>query len=142
VDRRLPNLAWRLAWNRMRRHRRARYDFDVNDPGAFLPPAAAAGIAGDAASSDGSWLLSALVAISRHMLELPDLDHALRLTCEALQRASDLDRFWVIRYSHDEQAGFIAAEAHRPGLKALCEVIGPGPFAYAEYEEVFRPLLA
>lgn len=142
MDRRLPNLAWRLAWNRMRRHRRARYDFDVNDPGAFLPPAAAAGIAGDAASSDGSWLLSALVAISRHMLELPDLDHALRLTCEALQRASDLDRFWVIRYSHDEQAGFIAAEAHRPGLKALCEVIGPGPFAYAEYEEVFRPLLA
>ncbi len=97
-----------------------------------------------AASSDAAAterLLRAVVTASRELLAA-DMDAGLRGALRALGEGTGLDRVYAVRFDHATQAGFFVAEHCAPGIASATAVMGAGPYGYAEYEEVWRPLLA
>ena len=86
-------------------------------------------------------LLRAAVEASRELLAA-DLDAGLRGALRALGEGTGLDRVYAVRYDHAARAGFFVAEHCAPGIASVTAVLGAGPYGYADYEEVWRPLVA
>jgi signal transduction histidine kinase len=87
-------------------------------------------------------LLRAVVEASRHLAAAPDLSSGMVAALAALGELTGLDRVYVVRYDHAEQAGVFVAERCAPGIASVTATVGAGPYAYSEYEEVWRPLMA
>ncbi|MBC8011450.1 MAG: GAF domain-containing protein, partial [Burkholderiales bacterium] len=60
----------------------------------------------------------------------------------ALGEFTGLHRVYIVRFDHDARAGFLVAEHCAPGIASVLTRVGSGPYSYADYEEVWRPLLA
>jgi hypothetical protein len=88
---------------------------------------------------------SALLAAVAHAAEVltrtPDLPQALAEAGRVLGEAAGVDRVNVMRYDHAAHAGFLYAEWARVSVAPVSQ-IDPGPYGYADYAEVWRPLLA
>ena len=111
-----------------------------NMPQRFHPPAAAnPAYSRQAAGVEA--LLGAVVAASRELL-CSDFEAGLQGALRVLVDGAGVDRAYAVRYDHDLQAGFFVAEHCAPGIATVLETTGAGPYSYADYEEVWRPLLA
>src|SRR5687768_8998103 len=86
-------------------------------------------------------LLQAVAEAARKLLT-PDFESGLRGALRTLSEGTRMDRVYVVRYDHTVAAGFLVAEHCAPGVENLATIYGSGPYAYVDYEEVWRPLLA
>jgi GAF domain-containing protein len=86
-------------------------------------------------------LLAAVAHAAEVLTRTPDLPLALVEAGRVLGEAAGVDRVNVFRYDHDGPAGFLYAEWARAGVTPTSQ-IDAGPYGYAEYAEVWRPLLA
>ncbi len=116
----------------------------ARDSGSVVRPSSpASGLQVDSVPDARSLaFLVAVVEASRRLAEATDLHTGIAGALAAIGERSGLDRVYVVRYEHDRRAGYFVAEHCGPGVTSVLEVLGSGPFAYADYEEVWRPLMA
>ena len=86
-------------------------------------------------------LLRAAVEALRELLAA-DLEAGLRGALRALAEGTGLDRVYAVRYDHAARAGFLGAEHASPLIASATEAMSAGPYGYAEFEVVWRPLMA
>jgi signal transduction histidine kinase len=56
-------------------------------------------------------------------------------------KLTGLDRVYVMRYEHETAAGFCEAEWCREGIPTIHETVTSGPYPFADYREVWEPLM-
>ena len=86
-------------------------------------------------------LLAAVAHAAEVLTATPDLRAALAEAAGVLGEATGVDRVNVMRYDDARAAGFLHAEWARPGV-APASAVDAGPYGYADYAEVWRPLMA
>jgi signal transduction histidine kinase len=86
-------------------------------------------------------LLKAVAAAARELLTA-DFDAGLRGALRALSEGARMDRVYVVRYDHTMAAGFFVADHCAPGVDTVTARFGAGPYNYADFEEVWRPLMS
>ncbi len=86
-------------------------------------------------------LLRAMVEASIQLHSL-DFKTSVQDAIRKIAEVAGIDRVFVIRFNHQQDAGYFMAEACAPGVKSASELLGHGPFFYDDYKEVFQPLMA
>ncbi|MCC5841333.1 MAG: GAF domain-containing sensor histidine kinase [Opitutales bacterium] len=86
-------------------------------------------------------LLQAVVEGTARLVAARDVASGLPAMLATLGEITGLDRVYVIRYDHAEKGGFFLAEYCAPGVPTIQASVGLGPHTYADYEEVWRPLM-
>jgi len=87
-------------------------------------------------------LLRGVAEASRHLLAAPDLGEGLSKAMEALGIHAAQSRAYTWELSSDQQHCFLLAEWDAPGIACVFDLAGTKTFALADYQEVWRPLLA
>ncbi len=86
-------------------------------------------------------LLRGMVEASIQLHSL-DFNTSVQDAIRKIAEVAGIDRVFVVRFNHQQSAGYFMTEACAPGVKSASELLGQGPFSYEDYKEVFQPLMA
>jgi signal transduction histidine kinase len=97
-------------------------------------------VARDAERQRFESLLRAAAEASQHLVKQDDLPTALTLALASLRLHTRVDRVFLNRYAHHEQATYFWLESRREGLPAFAVGFGAGPWPDDDFAEVAYPL--